>query len=321
MHWYKLGEKIALRDGVADALAELGRTNDKVIALSADLTESVRMNKFAEEFPHRFFNTGIQEQNMAAAAAGLALEGYIPFIGSFANFQPGRNFDQIRTSICMMNANVKIISSHAGFSYGEDGVTVQMLEDVTMMRALPNMKVIVPLDANQVGMAIRWAAAHDGPVYIRLGRAAAEVLTAEKDAESLQFGKAQVLRDGNDVTIIGYSYMAQLALQAAKELAKQGIDVRVLNMHTIKPLDVDAIKKAVSQTKALVTVEDHQVAGGLGGAVAEVVAQLDKHIPMKIIGVEDQFGETGSSAEVMTSRGLTIDNIIQSATNLFAASK
>lgn len=308
MSYYKSGEKVALRDGFGEGFLVEGANNDNIIGLTADLTSSVKMTAFAEKFPSRFFNVGIQEQNMATVAAGLALEGFTPFIGSFGNFQPGRNLDQIRTSICMMNANVKIVSSHTGFSYGEDGVTIQMLEDIGIMRSLPNMKVIVPADANQAAMSVSMAMKQSGPVYIRLGRAPVNVLSSglsESNSGKFEFGKGQLVRDGNDVTIIAISYMLEKSLEVAKELAKDGIDVRVINMHTIKPLDKEIILKAARETRGIVTAEDHQKSGGLGSAVAEVISQSNFRVPMRIIGVDDRFGETGSMEELMDSRGLS----------------
>ena len=307
--FFKQDEQISIRDGFGEGFLVAGAQNRKIIGMSADLVKSVRMHKFAEKYPDRFFNTGIQEQNMAAAAAGLALDGYIPYAGTFANFQPGRNLDQIRISICMMNAGVKLISSHAGFSYGEDGMTVQMLEDVGIMRMLPNMTVLVPADANQAAEFAIKAADISGPVYIRLGRAKTPILNIPVGAE-FEIGKGQLLREGGDVTVIAYGYMVSKALQAAKRLAPEGVDVRVINMHTIKPLDTDIIFKAAAETKGIVTAEDHQQAGGLGSAVAEVIAQSQNRVPIKIIGVGDRFGESGTSDELMESRGLTVEALV-----------
>lgn len=305
--YYKTGEQISIRDGFGEGLLVAGAKHKNILALSADLTESVRMHKFAEKFPERFRNTGIQEQNMAAVAAGLALEGFVPFIGSFANFQPGRNLDQIRTSICMMNANVKIISSHAGFSYGEDGITVQALEDVAIMRTLPNMHVLIPADANQAAEMVGWVAEIEGPVYLRLGRAVTPVLPKTDD---FKFGKGQLLQDGDAVTVIASGYMVEKALQAAKELEGKGTSVRVINMHTIKPLDKEIIIKAAKETMGIVVAEESQKAGGLGSAVAEVLAEIPGCPPMRFVAVEDQFGESGTQAELMESRGLTVASIV-----------
>jgi transketolase len=320
MDFYKPGENVSIRDGFGEGFMLAGTQNKQVVGLSADLVESVRMHKFAERYPNRFWNTGIQEQNMATVAAGLALEGFIPYMGTFANFQPGRNLDQIRTSICMMQANVKIISSHAGFSYGQDGVTVQMLEDIAIMRALPHMQVLVPADANQAAEMARQIADITGPVYLRLGRAATPVLpipSALALNAQFQIGKAQMLREGNDITLIACGYMVEKCLQVAKQLAPQGIDVRVINMHTIKPLDSQSIIKAAEETQAIITVEEHQVAGGLGSAVAEVLAQSKTRVPLKIIGVEDQFGESGTTEDLWQRCGLTVEHITTAVKQLY----
>lgn len=313
MTYYKDGDKVAIRDGFGEGFLLAGAEYPNVVGLSADLTGSVRMQQFAEKYPERFFNVGIQEQNMAATAAGLGLEGFIPFIGSFSNFQPGRNLDQIRTSICMMDANVKIVGSHAGFSAGSDGVTVQMLEDIAIMRALPRMQVWVPADANQAAEMAVEAAKAAGPVYIRLGRAATPILSVPKEATKAKFeiGKGQQLRDGKDVTIIAISYMLHHALTAAKQLATEGVDARVVNMHTIKPLDQEIILKAAKETRAIVTAEDHQKAGGLGSAVAEVLAESDARVPMRMVAVDDRFGESGTQEDLMKSRGLTVEAIVE----------
>ena len=307
-------ELVSIRDGFGNGFLTLGEKHRDVIGMSADLTESLRMHHFAERYPDRFFQVGITEQNMAGMAAGLALSGKIPYIGTFANFSPGRNYDQIRISICMMNANVKIISSHSGFSYGEDGMSVQMNEDIAMMRALPNMKIVVPADAVQAAKATEAIAYEEGPVYLRLGREKTPVLFDEQ--EKFELGKVQLLREGTDVTIFANGYMLFRALIAADKLAQQNISAQVVNVHTVKPLDENAVIELVQQTGAVVTAEEAQIYGGLGGAIAEVLA---KHLPtpLDMVAVKDVFGESGTSLELHQSRGLMDDDIVSAAVNVF----
>jgi transketolase len=255
-----------VRDGFGEGLLELGALNRDVVALSADLTESVRMQWFADKYPERFIQVGIAEQNMAGVAAGLALAGKIPFIGTFACFQPMRNLDQVRTSICMMNANVKMLSSHAGFSHGADGVQIQVLEDLAIMRALPNVTVLIPADAEQAKQMAIQAADIPGPVYIRLGRQETKLLKSRSGVENPDYfvpGKAQILRPGSDVVLIACGYMVNQCLDVAEELAATGVHICVMNMHTLKPLDTKAILDAASSVKKVITVEEHQKAGGL----------------------------------------------------------
>lgn len=298
----------SIRDGFGAGLLKLGEANPKVVALTADLGESVRMHEFAQKYPERFFEMGIAEQNMAVVAAGLALEGFTPFAGSFASFQPYRNLDQIRTSICIMNANVKLVSSHAGFSYPADGVQIQALEDIAIMRVLPNMTVVVPADAKQAESLTMQIAEHVGPVYLRIGRAE----TLEVVGPDVTLGKAQLLRQGSDLTIIACGYMVNQALQVAEALAQQGKQARVLNMHTIKPIDREAVLAAAHETKSIVTVEEHQTAGGLGAAVAECLADAGVAVQLKIIGVRDSFGDTAQTIEQLwTKYGLDSDSILQ----------
>jgi transketolase len=315
----------AIRDGFGRGLLKIVRLYPEVVALSADLTESVRMSDFEKKHPERFFQTGIAEQNMAGIAAGLALSGYIPFIGSFACFQPYRNLDQIRTSICMMNANVKIISSHAAFSYAADGIQVQALEDIGIMRMLPNMTVIVPADAEQAEDLTQEMVKLEGPVYLRLGREKTPVLSARKAEPRtekftpVEIGKAQIIREGLDITIIACGYMVVKALDAAIELSKQGISAQVINLHTIKPLDSHAILTAAKKTGYVLTVEEHQVAGGMGSAVAELLAQAGDDVKFKMLGVNDQFGQTAkTSDELWEAYGLTSARIITEAQRLIS---
>jgi len=299
-----------IRDGFGEGLLEIGGSNSAVVALSADLTESVRMDKFAEHFPERFFQTGVSEQNMAVVSAGLALEGKIPFMGSFANFSPGRNYDQIRTSIAMMNANVKIISSHAGFSHGSDGISVQMLEDIAIMRSLPNMRVIIPADANQAKWAVEKIAQIDGPVYLRLGRAETPLLF--DDMAECNLNKQQLLREGSDLSIVACGYLVFRALLAAENLHKNGIEAQVINLHTIKPINETTLLEYLSKTKAVVTAEEAQMFGGMGSAIAEILAKK-LPIPQEFVAVNDTFGESGSSIELHKSRGLMEDDIIEAS--------
>lgn len=305
----------SIRDGFGEGLLMNAEKNPDIVALSADLTESVRMHWFADKYKERFFQTGICEQNMAGVAAGMALSGKIPFIGSFANFSPGRNYDQIRTSICMMNANVKIASSHAGFSYGEDGISVQMLEDIAMMRALPNMTVIVPADAYQASQAVSASLAVDGPVYLRLGRAESPLIFA--DNSEFILGQAQLLREGLDVLIISTGYLVFRSLLAADYLHKQGVEAAVMNIHTIKPLDESAILSYASKTCAVVVAEEAQMYGGLGGAVAELFAKK-LPLPIEMVSVADRFGESATSLELHKKHNLMEDDIVSAANRAIA---
>lgn len=304
-----------IRDGFGEGFVRVGGMRPEVVGLCADLTESVRMHEFEHTYPDRFLQMGVSEQNMAGVAAGLALSGKIPYMGSFATFSPGRNYDQIRISICMMNANVKIVSSHAGFSHGEDGITVQMLEDIAMMRALPNMSVVVPADYKQASQAAVEIADVNGPVYLRLGRSATPVLF--DDSDPFEFGKIQELRPGSDLTIFACGYLVFRALLAADRLATQGINAQVINVHTIKPLDESGILEAVGATHAVVTAEEAQVNGGLGGAIAELLSRRYP-VPVEMVAVMDRFGQTGSSIELHQSRGLMEENIVEAAMKAFS---
>lgn len=314
-------KKQATRDGFGKALLELGE-NKKVVALSADLGHSLAMTEFIKKFPDQFVQTGIAEQNMAGVAAGLALEGLIPFMGSFASFQPMRNLDQIRTSICMMNANVKIISSHAGFSYGGDGIQIQALEDIAIMRALPNMQVFVPADAQQAYELTLEMAKHDGPQYLRLGRAPTIALQDHPAVDPDFFSparpaQAQLLRGGTDAVIFACGQMVFTALDAALDLAADGIHAQVVNLHTVKPLDTATLLESISICKRFVTVEEHQLAGGMGSAVLEEISDKGLTFSHRAVAVRDQFGETArSNQELYDSRGLSKQNIINSVKTL-----
>jgi transketolase len=308
--------EIAMREGFGQGLLELGKLNPNVVALTADLGESVRMNHFAEKYPKRFIQIGIAEQNMAGVAAGLGLSGKIPYAGSFACFQPMRNLDQIRTSICMMDSPVKLVSSHAGFSFAADGIQIQALEDIAIMRSLPNMEVYVPADSEQAAAITIKIANTNKPAYLRIGRKPAPILSkselVDKELDSgLELGVAQVLQSGGDATIIACGYMVELALKACAELRTQGIYAGVINMHTIKPIDREAIVNAASQTGRIVSIEEAQVHGGLGSAILEVLAEAGQSAKVKNIGVNDLFGITAETTEELWQHyGLTVENII-----------
>lgn len=297
----------ATREGYAEALLKLGETNPNVVVLDADLSKSTLTCRFSEKYPNRFFNIGIAEQDLLGTAAGLALAGKIPFVSTYGVFVAGRAWDQIRTTICYGQCNVKIGGAHGGISVGPDGATHQALEEITTMRVLPNMTLIVPTDAVETYKATLAAAEIDGPVYVRFGREPVPVITEESTPFTV--GKAEVFRPGKDVAIIACGVMVSEALDAAEILKGEGVDARVINMHTIKPIDKKTIIKAAEETGAIVTAEEHQVLGGFGGAVAEVVVQ-NHPVPMKIIGIEDRFGESGQPEELMVEFGLTPQAIV-----------
>ena len=304
----------ATRDAYGETLKELGAIYPDLVVLDADLSASTKTQDFAKVYPDRFFDCGIAEGNMMSVAAGLAAAGKIPFASTFAIFGAGRAYEQIRNSICYPKLNVKIALTHAGLTVGEDGATHQMLEDIALMRVLPNMTVIVPADAEETKAAVKWAASYQGPVYIRMGRAKCDDVTTENTP--FVPGKATVLRKGYDITIIACGIMVSKALQAADILKGAGITARVINMSSIKPIDEDVIIKAASDTGAIVTAEEHQVQGGLGSAVAEVVV---KHcpVPMAMIGVEDRFGESGKADDLLKAYGLTAAQIAETALQLY----
>lgn len=306
----------ATREAYGETLKELGAQIPEIVVLDADLSASTKTAVFAKAFPDRFFDTGIAEGNMMSVAAGLAASGKIPFASTFAVFGAGRAYEQIRNSICYPNLNVKVAVTHAGLTVGEDGATHQMLEDIALMRALPNMTVVVPADAAETAQVIRWAASYQGPVYIRMGRAKVEDVISP-DAEFVP-GKSTTLTDGSDVTIMACGIMTQQALQAAKMLAEEGISARVINMSSIKPIDEAAIVKAAKETGAIVTCEEHTVMGGLGSAVAEVVVRHCP-VPMAMVGTEDVFGQSGKASEVLKVYGLTPEHIALEAKKLVEA--
>ncbi|RJX22604.1 MAG: transketolase family protein [Ammonifex sp.] len=300
-------EKIATRDAYGRALVALGKENPDVVVLDADLSKSTKTIDFKKSFPERFFDFGVAEQNMIGTAAGLAAAGKVPFCSSFAVFATGRVFDQVRQSVAYPGLNVKICASHAGITVGEDGSSHQSIEDIALMRVLPNMTVFVPADAVEVAGAVRAAVRIQGPVYIRLGRSPVPVLHGEDFI--FEPGEAVLLRKGSDVTIIAAGIMVSAALEAADALAKQGVETRVLDMHTIKPIDVRAIIRAARETGAIVTAEEHSIIGGLGSAVAEVVGE-NHPAPLKRVGIRDVFGESGKPEELLEKYGLTPSQLV-----------
>lgn len=305
--------KTATRDAYGKALAQLGAENERIVVLDADLSKSTKTAGFAEKFPHRFFNIGIAETDMIATAAGLAAAGKIPFASTFAVFATGRAYDQVRASVAYPNMNVKIAASHAGLTVGEDGATHQMNEDIALMRALPNMTVVVPADGPEAAAATRWAAEYEGPVYLRLGRPG--VPDVNEEDYIFEVKKAPVLRDGDDLVIFACGYMVHVALNAAAELMDQGISTAVVNVHTIKPLDSETILKYARRCGAVITAEEHSIIGGLGSAIAEFLGE-EQPTPMVRIGVRDVFGESGKPDELMEKYGLTAESIVRAGLKL-----
>jgi len=284
------------RSGFGKALHELGSENENVVALCADLTGSLKMNAFENDFPNRFFNVGIAEANMMGVAAGLSINGKIPFTGTFANFSTGRVYDQIRQSIAYSHKNVKICASHAGITLGEDGATHQILEDIGMMRMLPGMTVVVPCDFNQTYLATKAIAKIDGPVYLRFGRPKVPNFTSLDD--TFEIGKAQIIESGSDVTIIACGHLVWKAIEAALELKSEGISCEIINMHTIKPFDAKTLIKSIDKTGCVVSAEEHQKNGGLGDCVAQVLVE-QKYVPQEYVAVDDSFGESGKPMQLM----------------------
>jgi len=295
------------RAGFGEGILEAGRSNPNVVALTADLAGSLKLNAFIKEFPERFVQCGIAEANMMGVAAGMTIGGKIPYTTTFANFSTSRVYDQIRQSIAYSGKNVKICASHAGLTLGEDGATHQVLEDIGMMKMLPGMTVIVPCDFNQTKAATIAIAEHEGPVYLRFGRPKWANFTAE--GQKFEIGKAQVLAEGTDVTLIACGHPVWMAVEAARVLAERGISAEVINMHTIKPLDEAAIIKSVSKTGCVVTAEEHQQNGGLGESVSGV---LSRHLPkpIEMVAVQDSFGESGTPMQLLAKYGLSKENII-----------
>ena len=308
-------EKQATREAYGQALEALGAVRQDVVVLDADLSKSTKTNMFQNKYPERFFNMGIAEQNLMGVAAGLAAAGKVPFASTFAVFATGRAYDQIRNSICYPRLNVKIAATHAGITVGEDGGSHQALEDINLMRGLPNMTVLVPADGPEAYKAVMAAAEHEGPVYIRLGRSAVPTIT-DPDEEFV-IGKGKCLREGADVTIIACGMMVAVALDAAALLAADGVDAAVIDMSTIKPIDSALINEWAAKTGAIVTAEEHNIIGGLGSAVAEVVTAA-KPVPVEMVGIEDTFGESGTAAALVEKYGLTKEHIAEAAKRAIA---
>jgi transketolase len=302
-------EKKDTRSGFGVGLHELGKKNPNVVALCADLTGSLKMDAFKKDFPERFFQIGIAEANMMGMAAGMTIGGKIPFTGTFANFSTGRVYDQIRQSIAYSDKNVKICASHAGLTLGEDGATHQILEDIGMMKMLPGMTVIVPCDYNQTMQATMALGEHVGPAYLRFGRPNWPIFTTNR---SFTIGKADKMIEGKDVTIFACGHLVWQAVEAEAILAEKGISVELINIHTIKPLDIEAILTSVEKTKCVVTCEEHQINGGLGDNVAQVLSRF-RPTPIEMVAVNDSFGESGTPTELLKKYGLGPENIVAAA--------
>lgn len=310
-----MADKMATRKAYGETLVELGAENPDLVVMDADLSKSTMTAEFGKKYPERFFNMGIAEQNLYGAAAGLALSGKVVCASTFAMFAAGRAFEIIRNSIGYTRANVKICATHSGITVGEDGASHQTFEDIALMRTIPGMTVINPSDGVSAGKLIRQAVAFNGPCYVRLGRAAVPVFYGE-DSE-ITLGKGNLIRDGRDVTVIATGIMVSEAAAAAEKLAEDGIDVRVIDMHTIKPLDEEIIIKAAEETGAIVTAEEHSVIGGLGSAVAEVVVR-NHPVKMSMVGQKDTYGESGKPDELKKKYGMTFDDIIKAVKELIS---
>jgi len=311
---YTYNEKKDTRSGFGAGLSELGKTNPNVVALCADLIGSLKMDDFKKNHPERFIQVGIAEANMIGIAAGLTIGGKIPFTGTFANFSTGRVYDQIRQSVAYSDKNVKICASHAGLTLGEDGATHQILEDIGLMKMLPGMTVINPCDYNQTKAATIAIAEHHGPVYLRFGRPTVPNFTPAE--QKFEIGKALHLIEGADVSIFATGHLVWKALEAAEQLAAKGINAEVINIHTIKPLDANAILASVAKTKCVVTAEEHQRHGGLGDSIAQLLAQNTPY-PQEYVAVNDSFGESGTPDQLMTKYGLDTVNIVEAAMKVF----
>ncbi len=310
MKQYTYTEKKDTRSGFGAGLSELGKTNANVVALCADLTGSLKMDAFAKEHPERFFQVGIAEANMIGMAAGMTIGGKIPFTGTFANFSTGRVYDQIRQSVAYSEKNVKICASHAGLTLGEDGATHQILEDIGLMKMLPNMAVINPCDYNQTKAATIAIAAHEGPVYLRFGRPAVPNFTPADQV--FEIGKAVMLNEGKDVSIFATGHLVWKAIEAGHQLAEMGISAEIINIHTIKPLDAQAVINSVKKTRCVVTAEEHQKNGGLGDSIAQILAEQFPAL-IEMVAVNDSFGESGTPDQLMTKYGLDAINIVEAA--------
>ncbi len=298
------------RSGFGAGLLEVGKKNEKVVALCADLIGSLKMDAFVKEFPERFFQMGISEAHMIGMAAGLTIGGYIPYTGTFANFSTGRVYDQIRQAVAYSEKNVKICASHAGLTLGEDGATHQILEDIGLMKMLPGMTVIVPCDYNQTKAATIAIADHEGPVYLRFGRPKVPNFTTED--RPFIIGKAEVLCEGTDVSIFAAGHMVWKAYEAVNQLREEGISAELINIHTIKPLDVEAVMLSASKTKCVVTAEEHQMNGGLGDSIAQVLSR-NLPLPVEMVAVKDVFGQSGTPEELMAVYGLDTSDIVAAA--------
>jgi transketolase len=318
MKKYTYTEKKDTRSGFGAGLLEVGRKNKNVVALCADLIGSLKMGDFIEEFPERFYQVGIAEANMVGLAAGMTIGGKIPYTGTFANFATGRVYDQIRQSVAYSGKNVKICASHAGLTLGEDGATHQILEDIGLMKMLPGMTVINPCDYNQTKAATIAIADYDGPVYLRFGRPVMPIFT-DPD-QKFEIGKAWMVNEGTDVTIIATGHLVWEAILAGEKLAEMGIDAEIINIHTIKPLDEEAILKSVKKTGCVVTAEEHNRLGGLGDSVAQVLAKYNP-APQEYIAVDDSFGESGVPEQLMTKYGLDAEHIIKAVQKVIGRKK
>lgn len=307
---FEVQNKKDTRSGFGEALLELGKENENVVALCADLTGSLKMNAFADEFPKRFYQTGISEANMIGMAAGLATAGKIPFTGTFANFSTSRVFDQLRQSVAYSNKNVKVCASHAGLTLGEDGATHQTMEDIGMTKMLPNFTVINPCDFNQTKAATKAIAEFEGPVYLRFGRPKVENFTNPE--QKFEIGKAWKIHSGSNLSIFATGHMVWKAIEAAKELESEGISVDLINIHTIKPLDEKAILESVKNTGCAVVAEEHLMNGGLGDAISQTLSR-NIPTPLEYVALDDQFGESGTPDQLLEKYGLSKNNIIKAA--------
>lgn len=310
MKTYEIQNVKDTRSGFGEGLHELGKTNPNVVALCADLIGSLKMNAFQDSFPERFFQVGIAEANMMGIAAGLTIGGKIPFTGTFANFSTGRVYDQIRQSIAYSGKNVKICASHAGLTLGEDGATHQILEDVGMMKMLPHMTVVNPCDFNQTKAATLAIADYEGPVYLRFGRPKVPNFTSPD--QKFEIGKAWMVSEGTDVTIFATGHLVWKAIEAGHKLAEEGISAEVINIHTIKPLDEEAVLGSAAKTKCVVTAEEHQMNGGLGDSIAQLLARKQP-TPIEFVAVNDSFGESGTPEELMTKYGIDTADVFAAA--------
>src|SRR5580693_7721607 len=305
------------RSGFGDGIAEAARKNPNIVALTADLLGSMKLNQFIKEFPERYIQCGIGEANMIGIAAGMTIGGKIPFTTTFANFSTGRVYDQIRQSVAYSGKNVKICASHAGLTLGEDGATHQILEDIGLMKMLPGMTVVVPCDYSQTRAATNAIAAYSGPVYLRFGRPVWPIFT---DKMEFVLGKAQVFSEGNDISIFACGHMVWKAIEAGKILQEKGISVEVINIHTIKPIDVEGVLRSIQKTKCAVTAEEHNIIGGLGDSIAQIAAK-NLPLPIEYVGTNDTFGESGTPTQLLEKYGLTAQHIVEAAEKVISRKK